>query len=71
MELQFYFLDAIELEKDEDGTESFTYPYPTKHTVKPSERNLPFILNENKRTGKKIYNKIYDKNLSIAIGKYA
>ena len=40
MELQFYFLDAIELEKDEDGTESFTYPYPTKHTVKPSGKKF-------------------------------
>ena len=36
MKLQFYFLDATEVEKDKDGTESWTYPYPTKNTIQPS-----------------------------------
>lgn len=36
MELQFYFLDAIKLEKDKDGSEGWTYPYPNKNTIYPT-----------------------------------
>lgn len=44
MELQFYFLDAIEIEKDEDGSEGWTYPYPSKNTIYPSGKKFTVYL---------------------------
>lgn len=47
MELQFYFLDATEIEKDKDGSESWTYPYSTKHTLYPSGKKFTVSFKEN------------------------